>query len=637
MKSIELYSQLIDLTADGMYIYSMDGIILFANNGVSKLLEFDCNGEELIGKKMKDIIIYTQKVGVIRKQLSKAERIKSMKYRFKTLKGNDRCVLNNSILWKDETTGEQCVVCVVKDITSLESKTEELDSVTKQMDVTLSSIGEAVIATDVEGHIINMNHSAENITNASLVNVRGKLIYEIIQLMDDPEDLSSSKDFISEVINKKTLYGPIRMDAKVQNKDSFLKVIVNASPVINSSGKKMGVVISFRDISEVTKLEEQLRHSQKMESIGRLSGGLAHDFNNQLSIIRGCIDLIGMESNGFKKHSEYVDMAQDAIDQAEDVVSQLLTFSRQSNSTKEAIDLHKEISTVIKLMKHSFPPEITLLNKCEASQKIIYGNRNQIHNILVNIFVNARDSISKAGKIVIKSRNCHLSANDIHHMGIDLKSGNFIEIIIEDNGHGMVQNVLERIFDPFFTTKELGKGTGLGLAVVYGIIKEHNSDIRAFSEPGIGTKIIILLPVFSGLIEKANISKQPQEKKFSGKILLVDDEKSIRKIYSKLLRNIGFEVIIAENGLEAVQIFKELHKEIDIVLMDLMMPEMDGIEAFKNMKNITSDIKILFLTGYANSKKHSELMSLEVDIIYKPTRFKTMYSAIQKIMDSTQL
>ena len=632
MDYLNLYLHLIELNNDGMYIYSLDGVILFANNGVSRLLELDCKGTDLIGRRMEDIIIYTQKKGTIRSQLAKTGRAKDMKYYFKTLKGNFRCVINNSILWKEEKTDEQYVVCVVKDITSLEMKTEELDSVNKQMDVTLSSIGEAVIATDSKSCIVNMNHAAENITNASLSTECGKPLSDIIQFMSDSEELSSGRNIISKVISQESLFGPMRLDAKICKSNIYIRVIVNASPIINSAGKKIGVVISFRDISEIIRLEEQLRHSQKMDSIGRLSGGLAHDFNNQLSIIRGCIDLIGLESNGYKKHSEFVEMAQEAIDQAEGTVSQLLTFARQSNPVKEILDLHHEIFSAVKLMKHSFAPEIEIFNECVVTEKMIYGNPNQIHNVLINIFVNSRDSILKEGKITIKSRNCVLSKTDVQNMGLDLKSGKYIEITIKDNGHGMKKNVLERIFDPFFTTKELGKGTGLGLSVVYGIIKEHSSEIKAFSESGVGTKIKIWFPILSDIIKKSRISAELEMKKFSGKILLVDDEKPILKIYSKLLRNIGFEVLTAVNGKEGVKIFQEYFTEIDIVIMDVMMPEMGGLEAFNIMKKINKDVKLIFITGYANSENNLELLKCGVDVVYKPARFETLYSAIKKVM-----
>lgn len=625
--NLEIYAKLIDLTSDGMYIYDMEGVIHFANKGVAKLLDHK-DPKDLIGKKISDVIIYTQPAHTIRNELLKNGHIKDMKYCYKTLSGEPRCVMHNSILWKKLDT-ESYVVSVVKDITSLELKTQELDSLNQQMNITLSSIGEAVVATDDLGNIVKLNRSAEKILSVRLEDCIHKSLDSIICFEQDSMN-SGTPSLISKVLARDEFFGPITMNVTLVNTGVTLKVILNASPLTSVSGQKIGVLLSFRDISEFSRLENQLRHSQKMETIGRLSGGLAHDFNNQLSIIRGCIDLLEMSGKANSGMSEYIDLVHEAIDQAEGVVTQLLTFARQGNMSKETFDIHEEIASVINLVGHSFDPEITFLCDFSAHEKMVHGNRNQLHNMLVNLYVNARDSFSSHGKIQVRTRNCKISDQDPAKP--ELGIGEYIELCIEDNGSGMAPEVLDRIFDPFYTTKELGKGTGLGLSVVYGIVKEHGGEIKAFSTPGKGSEFKIWLPVSRKFAIERNKSERDAFPKFSGKILLVDDEASLRKVYSKLLFDIGFDVFTASNGQEGLEIFRKSHDVLDLVILDLMMPEMDGIETFHRMQAIRQDVPVIFVTGYAY-EIDTRLDSQEFEVIYKPAKFNTLYSTIRRVME----
>lgn len=357
---------------------------------------------------------------------------------------------------------------------------------------------------------------------------------------------------------------------------------------------------------EKKNLEEQLFQSQKMESIGRLSGGVAHDFNNILTSIMGYAELLQMQfGDRSTQEGQAVDIIINGAERAADLTQQLLGFARGGKYNPVPLKINEVIKECIKVSEKIFEKNVTVKYQLFENIDTIEADKNQMHQVLTNIIINARDAMPDSGNILISTENVFIDREYVTNHP-EFKIGQYIKISISDTGIGMPKVVKDRIFEPFYTTKGQGKGTGLGLATVYGIIKNHNGYIHVYSEPGIGTTFSIYLPI-SG---KEIIEEQKEQKVLKGDatVLIVDDEENIRVIIQKQLESLGYKVIIAADGKEAVAIVEEKKDEIDLVLLDLIMPNMAGREAFHEIKKIKPDIKVVLVSGFSQNGKASEIL-----------------------------
>jgi PAS domain S-box-containing protein len=334
---------------------------------------------------------------------------------------------------------------------------------------------------------------------------------------------------------------------------------------------------------ERRKLEEQLFQAQKMESIGRLAGGIAHDFNNILTGIMGYAELLKLDfddTSTVEGHAAEVIIK--STERAADLTQQLLGFARGGKYNPVPLMVNDIVKETINVSGKIFEKNIDVTFDLDTNIKPVEADKNQLDQVLTNIIINAKDAMPNGGELIFKTGNIYL---DEEYTGkfLELKPGDYVKISITDTGMGMPRSIKDRIFEPFFTTKGAGRGTGLGLATVYGIIKNHNGHINCYSEPGAGTTFNLYLPV----TEKEMISEKNEVKVITGEetILLVDDEKFVRNVAEKQLERLGYKVITAGDGIEAVDIYKEKKEKIDLVLLDMIMPQMAGKETYQALKN----------------------------------------------------
>lgn len=355
------------------------------------------------------------------------------------------------------------------------------------------------------------------------------------------------------------------------------------------------------------KLEEQLFQSQKMESIGRLAGVLAHDFNNILVGIMGFSELLKMKfDDPSTQEGKAADIIYDGAKRAANLTRQLLTFSRKGEHFTIPLNINIVIESAIKISEKIFEKEITIEKNFEKDIDLIEANENQLNQVFTNLIINAKDALQKGGKLIFTTENLYLSENDITLMP-EIIEGNYVKVSVMDTGSGMPPEVISRIFEPFFTTKSSDKGTGLGLATVYAIIKRHSGHINVWSEPGKGTTFTIYLPVSKKkLVEK---KEDMAIVKGTGTILVIDDEENFRNLAESLLGSLGYKAILAEDGVKALKIYKEKKDKIDIVILDMIMPKMDGFETFKKIKNIDPNIKVIISSGYSEGGKVKKMLS----------------------------
>lgn len=446
------------------------------------------------------------------------------------------------------------------------------------------------------------------------------------QYQDDGR-LSSEK--AEEMMDIAFKYGSHRFEWTHQkmNGEAFpVEVVLTA---ITMDDKKV-LHTCWRDISDRRLAEEKLRQSQKMEVIGQLAGGVAHDFNNILSGILGASDLLLDELSHDDPLYELVDLIHTSALRGSDLTKKLLSFARKGQQDTTNVDVHESVNSVLHLLEHTIDRSILLSSSLEASHSTIRGDRNQLENALINLAVNARDAIVENGTITITTANIAISTPKQFITGFELPAGEYLRLTISDNGPGITKEIQRQIFEPFFTTKEAGKGTGLGLASVYGMMKEHDGAIDLISTVQKGTAFHLYFPVLT----EEQMPTQPihmgfTQPELSATILVVDDEDLVRNIFRRMLQTFGYKVITARDGGECLDIYEEQGDTIDLVILDMIMPVMSGSDCFRKLREIDPSAKVIIASGYTRDENMEILRNEGVlGFVEKPVQKDALNQAI---------
>lgn len=411
-------------------------------------------------------------------------------------------------------------------------------------------------------------------------------------------------------------------------------ILWNNSVLRDDKGKIIATLASGEDITESRNIETQLRHAQKMESVGRLAGGVAHDYNNMLSVIMGYTELAKMEVDPTGKLHADLDEILKAAKRATNITRQLLAFARKQTIAPEVLDLNKNVENMLKMLRHLIGEDIDLVWLPGASLWSVKMDPSQMDQILANLCVNAQDAIQGVGKVTIETKR--VTFDEVYcadHVGF--VPGKFVLLAVSDNGCGMDKEILDNIFEPFFTTKDVDKGTGLGLATIYGIVKQNNGFINAYSEPGKGTTIKIYLPGNKG--EAVDIPEENTNEIQKGQgetVLLVEDDLSILELTKKNLDNLGYNVLTAGTPGKAMDLAREHSSKIHLLVTDVIMPEMNGLELANSLKSFCPGLKCMFMSGYtANAIAHHGVLDKGVLFIQKPFSRKDLAKIVRKALD----
>ena len=388
---------------------------------------------------------------------------------------------------------------------------------------------------------------------------------------------------------------------------------------------------------EKQKLESQLRQAQKLKALGELAGGVAHDFNNMLAGVIGATELLQDSIAKEHKSRKYIDMIMKTSDQAADLTRKLLAFSRRSDNIAKPLDCHNVINDSLSILKHCLDKRVEIITSFQAKNTTVMANATALQNVFINLGVNAGHAMPKGGILSIRTREVYLDKPIESFPYQKFKKGSYIKISIEDNGCGMHEEILERVFEPFFTTKEKGIGTGLGLPAVYGTVNEMLGYINISSEVGKGSIFEIYLPLAKNILSNANFGTTRRRiEKESATILLVEDDEIVRSTSCTMLEKLGYKVIVACNGREGLDSYKQHRNEIDLVLLDMVMPEMNGTECFRALKKENSEVKVVLTSGFSRSSSLDNLLSEGCCIfLKKPYRLQALAKTIKNILKNS--
>jgi nitrogen-specific signal transduction histidine kinase/CheY-like chemotaxis protein len=404
------------------------------------------------------------------------------------------------------------------------------------------------------------------------------------------------------------------------------------TPVKDDQNQIAGVLGISWDVTDQRTLEAQLREAHSMDAIGQLAGGIAHDFNNLLTVILGNVSLLRTSAaDGLKR--PFLDVIEKAAERAAELTRKLLGFCRRTALCLQPTDMRAALEESAALLRPTIDPRITLEVCSPQSPWLVQADLGQIVQVLMNLCLNARDAMPDGGCLELTLENVVLDAEEVR-LRLDARPGPFVRLRVRDNGHGIPPDVLPRIFEPFFTTKPQGKGTGLGLALVFGIVRQHQGWIECSSKVLEGTTFDIYLPRYDGHPEETTAPMAaPSPGHGHETILLVDDEAMIRNLGRTLLQMYGYRVLLAEDGLEAVALYRDRQQPIDLVILDLTMPRLSGRDAFHRLVDLDPQVRVLFASGYAKEHITEAEQERILGFVGKPYRPHELAEAVRAALD----
>lgn len=489
---------------------------------------------------------------------------------------------------------------------------------------TFDAMGDLVTIQDIDMRIVKVNRATCEVFGVEPEELIGKCCYQVFRGIEKP---CRGCPQLLVMRDSKTHSG------EIHHKTLDKTFLVSGSPLFDESGKFSGIIHTAKDITEQKQLESQFIQAQKMEAVGRLSGGVAHDFNNLLSGIIGYSEMIKNDVGDDDRLWEPLEIIHESGKKAAALTRQLLAFSRKQVLEMSPVDLNLVVENMGKMLGRLIGEDIKLEIKTVNKHNYIMADAGQVEQVLMNMAVNARDAMPIGGKLVLDVFPAEIVANQVKN-NPGLSAGRFAVLQITDTGEGMAPEIREKIFEPFFTTKEQGKGTGLGMSTVYGIIKQHNGNIYVYSEPAKGTSFKIYFPVW----EKEHFGQRDKQRLSLPKgvetVLVVDDSEAILKLIADTLEPLGYTVLKSLNGEDALRLSAAYKGRIDLLLTDVVMPSMNGRQLSEAIVRKSPETRVLFMSGYTDDViAHQGVLEEGCNFINKPLAPSMLTRKLRKILD----
>ncbi|MDA3809597.1 MAG: PAS domain-containing protein [Spirochaetaceae bacterium] len=548
-----------------------------------------------------------------------------VEFRFKRKDGSWMWIRSRGIISERDKSGKILrVLGTHSDITKAKNAESEL----KRLYFAIEQADEIIMITNVSGVIQYVNASFTRVTEYT----KEEAIGQNARLIKSGEQNQSFYQNLWETITSGKSWNGIIKNKKKGGDLYTEKAAI--SPVRDIDGSLVNFVAIKRDISKELSFEEQLLQSQKMQAIGQLAGGVAHDFNNMLTGILTASLMLRKISVNSEKALKYLGIIDEAVERSAGLTKNLLSFSREKPQLLTIIDIHHSINKTVNLLKSTLSRSIRFELNLHSPVSAIIGDPSQIENSILNLGINASHAISDEGLISISTEIVFFDQSYCEENIFDLEAGDYIHIQFKDDGQGIHKENLVKIFEPFFTTKEISKGTGLGLTSVYGMIKQHKGSISVESEENRGTCFHLYFPLINHDIEVTHPDQPNTFNKIGeGSILLVDDENLIRTPLKELLQDVGYRVLIANDGEMAVEIYRAHSDEIDVVILDIIMPKMNGCNCLKILRSINPNVKVIVESGSSSLDNMDKMRELGIQgTINKPSSEDEILREVQRVL-----
>jgi len=605
----------------GIYIVQ-DEKFRFVNPEFQKITGY--REDELLGTESQRMV-FPEDWNMVREnavKMLKGESYSPYVYRAVHKKGEIRCAIET--VTSIQYDGKRATLGYFMDNTRLKRTEQALRQSEAQKQAILDGITTSLIYFNEDKEILWANNAAANSVNKTPEEIIGRTCHELCtDLKSLCDNCPAEKAFRTRTTEQTIIHSP---DGKIWN--------TKAEPVFDDKKNLTGVIKIAHDITEKSRLADQLKHAQKMESLGTLAGGVAHDFNNILSIIMNYAQIALFQIP--ETHNEAlqsIDHIKTASRRAKDMVDQILSFSRQTEIEKKPVKVQLIIESALEFIRASLPSTVEIVQNIDTETSTIMGDSTQIQQIIMNLCTNAHHAMgAKGGLLEVTLSRVEANRNRDPALA-ELKPGHYLLLCISDTGCGMNDATVKRIFDPYFTTKEKGTGTGMGLAVVHGIVKNHGGTIRVYSEPGKGSTFHVYLPMIQSEAKPAAKAIESFPRGID-RILFVDDEEEITVSGKKILELLGYEVTASTNPVEALETYRANPDNFDLVITDMGMPIMTGEMLAKELMNIRPDLPIILCTGY--SEELSEKRAKELGIkkfAMKPLEIRDLANTVRKVLD----
>jgi len=622
-----LSPSILEAIPDAVVAVNRQGVIIQINSQTESLFAY--TRDELIGQKIEVLVPERQRPehDRHREQFHSKPKIRRMGSGLDLYgRRRDGSEFPVEISLSPVATGDgMMVLSVIRDISDRKRIEEELRRANEELDrrksrelrdsqsrlaLIVDSSQDAIIGKNLDGIVTHWNKGAEHIYGYTAQEMIGRPI-SVLAPPDRTDEIPSILRKIRQG-QRVEYFESVRVTKDKRN----LNMSISVSPIYDAEGSVVGASTIARNITAQKKIEDQLRQSQKMEAVGRLAGGVAHDFNNLLGVVTACSELL--EARLDVESMEYIDNIREAAKRGASLTRQLLAFSRKQPVQTQLLDLNQRLKEVSKLLRPLMGDDVEVVLPARPAAPVVEVDPGQLDQIVLNLAVNARDAMPHGGKLVLETAafECDESFAREHQM----TPGPYVMLAVSDNGTGMDEATRSRIFEPFFTTKDTGKGTGLGLATVYGIVKQSGGHVWVYSEPGHGTTFKIYLPSADhklGTAQESRAEVLPVRRE-GVTILVAEDDAIMRRLTRKMLEEHGYKVLEAEDGVSALKVIGSDDASIDLILTDVVMKGMNGPELVLRLIDSHPKIKVVYMSGYTGELVMHQGLDGSIRLLEKP-------------------
>jgi PAS domain S-box-containing protein len=629
-ESEERYRTLFETSIQGIVVHQ-EGIIRFGNEALARMFGYD-SPAELIGKDVWKTLVVPHEWPALQERTAACLRGEKLSVH----PGYQGIRKDGSLIWVQATgsrilwEGKPATCGFLSDVTESRRSEEAVRSSEAKYRTLIENLSQSVFLKDKELRFVAANEPFCRSFGRTAPELIGRDDYFLF-----PRHLADKYRADDRRVLEERRRLEIEEQTLMHGKTRTVQVV--KTPVLDAQGRPIGVLGIFWDVTDQRNVEAQLRQAHKMEAVGQLAGGIAHDFNNLLTGILGNLSLALSDLPEVHPCRDLLVNAEGAALRAAELTRQLLGFSRRTPLAQKVVSLNTVIEETIRLLQRTFDPRITIEVACAPDLWSIQADSGSMGQVLMNLCLNARDAMPRGGKLVIQTANRRLD-HEAANRTTEGRPGDYAQLQVRDTGAGMMPDVRDRIFEPFFTTKEPGKGTGLGLAMVFGIVKAHGGWIECQSEPARGTTFDVYFPaITSASTAPANTASTDGVRGGHETILLADDEQVVGRLGETILKRHGYQVLVAANGTEALRIFRERHQEIDLVILDLSMPELSGAETLCELRKIDPAAHVLISSGYSSDE---DVRSVEgegvLGFVGKPYRPAELARQVRAVLDKIQ-